>query len=81
MKPVIIFITLFSVSFGGSLRDVGALMESVMFYGNVNSSNVITDKYLGADTEIAYGSSYGIQAQLSSLGLKGRFNKFFIFMF
>jgi len=51
MKPVIIFITLFSVSFGGSLRNVGALMESLMFYGNVNSSNVITDKYIGADTE------------------------------
>ena len=78
MKPVIIFITLFSVSFGGSFRDVGALMESVMFYGNVNSSNVITDKYIGADTEFAYGSSYGIQAQLSSLGLKGRFNKFYL---
>ena len=78
MKPVIIFITLFSVSFGGSFRDVGALMESVMFYGNVNSSNVITDKYLGADTEFSYGSSYGIQAQLSSLGVKGRFNKFYL---
>jgi hypothetical protein len=78
MKPVIIFITLFSVSSGGSVFDVGALMESVMFYGNVNSSNVITDKYIGADTEFAYGSSYGIQVQLSSLGLKGRFNKFYL---
>ena len=78
MKPVIIFITFLSVSFGGSLRGVGALMESVMFYGNVNSCNVITDKYIGADTESAYGSSYGIQAQLSSLGVKGRFNKFYL---
>ena len=78
MKPVIIFITLFSASFGGSLRDVGALMESIMFYGNVNSSNITTDKYIGADTELAYGSSYGIQTQLSSLGVKGRFNNFYL---
>jgi hypothetical protein len=78
MKPIIIFITFLSVSFGGSLRDVGALMESVMFYGNVNSSNVTTDKYIGVDTESAYGSSYGIQAQLSSMGVKGRFKKFYL---
>ena len=60
MKRVIIFIILFSVSFGGSFRNVGALMESLMFYGNVNSSNITTDKYIGADTEFSYGSSYGI---------------------
>ena len=78
MKPVIIFITLFSISFGGSLRDMGALMESVIFYGNVNSSNVTTDKYIGADTKDTYSSSYGIQAQLSSLGVKSKFNKFYL---
>ena len=78
MKAVILYISFISFTFGISIKDVGTLIKSITLYGNINTSNIVTDIYIGAVTESIYSYSYGIETQLSSLGLKGRYNKIFL---
>ncbi|MCS5653788.1 MAG: hypothetical protein NZ825_14210 [Candidatus Marinimicrobia bacterium] len=78
MKAIILYISFISFTFGISLKDVGTLIKSITLYGNINTSNVVTDIYIGAVTESIYSYSYGIETQLSSLGLKGRYNKIYL---
>ena len=78
MKVVILYISFISITFGISIKDVGNLIKLITLYGNINTSNVVTDIYIGADTENIYSYSYGLETQLSSLGLKGKYNKIYL---
>ena len=78
MKAIILYISFISIIFGISLKDVGNLIKLITLYGNINTSNVVTDTYIGADTENISSYSYGLETQLSSLGLKGRYNKIYL---
>ena len=78
MKAVILYISFISITFGISRKDFGNLVKSITLYGNINTSNVVTDTNICADTENISSYSYGLETQLSSLGLKGRYNKIYL---
>ncbi len=78
IRGIALYIIFISLTFGISLEGFKALASSVAFYANINASNIITYSYIGADIGSIYSSSFGIETQLSSVGLKGRLSKIYL---